>query len=74
MNSSVIKTDISEVEEALSQGLLYEKLVDLHRKIDCKYHAMILDIGSSMWGYNSEFGFNYELIGEEAVIENLKSL
>lgn len=74
MNSSGIKSDISEVEEALLQGLSYEKLIDLHRKIDCKYHAMIPDIGSSMWGYNSEYGFNYELIDEDSIIDNLKSL
>lgn len=65
--------DIYDIDQALESGN-YERLVDTHRKIACKYHTRIQDFENGMWGYSSQFGFNYEMIGEDDIHENLVSM
>ena len=43
----------------------------VHISIDGKYGAYIPNFGQSMYGYSKQSGFNYELIGGEALKHNL---
>ena len=62
--------DIYLINQVLDKGT-EEELTDVHKRISCKYHTRINDFENSMWGYNSQFGFNYEMIGEDGIRDNL---
>ena len=74
MKTEFIRKDIAEIQDALDNSIMQEDLEDIHRKIDCKYHSLISDIGMSMWGYNPEFGFNYEMLSKKSLKDNLASM
>ncbi len=68
----LIDADIVTIDEALESGTS-EKLISVHRDIDCKYQAVIIDWGKSMYGLNHG-GFIYETIGDESLKNNLSSM
>lgn len=74
VNANAIRQDILEIDYVLTHGVSYDKLIELHRMIDCKYSCYILDIGLGMWGFTPENGFNYESLGERSIRENLLAL
>ncbi len=47
------------------------QIESIHKYIDGKYGAYILDWGKGMYGYSIEYGFNYELLDTESMISNL---
>lgn len=74
VNANVVRQDILEIDYVLTHGVSYDKLIELHRMIDCKYSCYMLDIGLGMWGFTPENGFNYESLGERSIRENLLAL
>ena len=74
VNANTIRQDILEIGYVLTHGVSYDKLIELHRMIDCKYSYYMLDIGLGMWGFTPENGFNYESLGERSIRENLLAL
>lgn len=70
-----IINDMKEIENVLNSNVTdLNTLKKLHKKIDSKYQSCIKDWAKSMWGWNADFGFNYELLGESSLVDNLESM
>lgn len=70
-----IISDMKEIENVLNNNVTdLNVLKRLHKKIDSKYQSCIKDWAKSMWGWNPDFGFNYEFLGESSLIDNLESM
>lgn len=70
---AAIVEDISKINDALSNNIA-SVIKKLHRELDSKYSAYIPNWGHSFWGYNEQYGFAYDLLGEEALAENLEMM
>lgn len=66
----IIDNDIESIDQAIISGDA-EQMKLVHISIEGKYAAYIHNFGMSMYGYNEQFGFNYELIDEESLKHNL---
>lgn len=52
-----------------------EKAVEeLHRYLDGKYQGCIAEWGKSMWNYSKDNGFDYYLMGNDVMIDNLNQM
>lgn len=70
-----IINDMKEIENILNNQITdFKTLKQLHKKIDSKYQSCIKDWNKSMLGWIPNFGFNYEFLGESALIDNLESM
>lgn len=65
-----VNADISEINEVIN-SLDEEKMKQLHITLDGKYSSYIPNWGQSAYNYNVEFGFDYNYLGEDALIHNL---
>lgn len=65
-----INLDIVAIDKALNNDDI-DELIRLHKQLDGKYQYCIADWGKSMYGYNPDFGFSYDLLGEDSLRENL---
>lgn len=65
-----IMLDIIEIDKVLVSSDVSD-MIRLHKVLDGKYQYCIADWGKSMFGYNPDFGFSYELLGEDSLRENL---
>lgn len=63
-----VRRDLQEIDNVNNER---KDLLSLHRYLDGKYQFAIADWGKSMFGYIKDQGFDYENLGEEALIENL---
>jgi hypothetical protein len=66
-----ISEDINKIEDALS-SVEENELKEVHIYLDGKYGACITNWGKSMYGYNAEYGFNYNYLGQDSLVHNLK--
>lgn len=65
-----IRADIHKIDDTIESDD-YSQILELHRYLDGKYQYCIADWGKSMWGYNREFGFDYNGTGIQSLKENL---
>lgn len=68
-----IRADIAAIDAALAERD-ENKLLELHQYLDGKYQSCIAGWGKSVYGYNPNFGFNYEFIGRDSLIHNLRMM
>ena len=68
-----IEKDIRKIDEVLNKSDNSEML-NLHKYIDSKYHASIIEWGYGMYGFIDGKGFIYEDLDIDAIKENLVSM
>lgn len=68
-----VLADMDRIGKAVGSGNRNE-MESLHIELDGSYQACISGWGNSMYGYNKDLGFNYELIGNDSVIHNLNTM
>ena len=68
-----IRRDILKIEETLQKSD-FNEMKALHRYLDGKYQHGIADWGKSMYGYNAEYGFSYELLDLDSIRDNLSAM
>lgn len=67
-----VRKDIQKIEDVdKTDG---KALEELHRYLDGKYQGCIAEWGKSMWNYSKEHGFDYYLMGTNAMIDNLNQM
>lgn len=66
----IVTSDLEFIDCAIASDD-EQQMKSAHILIDGKYSICIPNLGKSMYGYNDQFGFNYELIGEESLKHNL---
>lgn len=66
-----IKSDLLQIHNALTSDD-EDNLRSTHIYIDGKYGAYVPEWGRGMYGYLSQCGFNYELLGKESLQHNLQ--
>lgn len=66
----IVSADILSIDQAIATDS-EEQMKSVHMLIDGKYIAYIPNLGQSMYGYNNQFGFDYEMIGKESLKHNL---
>lgn len=66
----IVSADILSIDQAMATDS-EEQMKSVHMLIDGKYIAYIPNLGQSMYGYNNQFGFDYEMIGKESLKHNL---
>lgn len=67
-----IRKDITLISETLNNNdLKGNKIEDMHKYIDGKYQAKILNWGNSMYGWNLNYGFMYGMLDEDSLKSNL---
>lgn len=66
----IVSADILSIDQAIKTDS-EEQMKSVHMLIDGKYIAYIPNLGQSMYGYNNQFGFDYEMIGKESLKHNL---
>lgn len=70
-----ILEDMQEIESVLKNNVTdIQILRRLHRKIDSKYQACIKDWSNSLYCWIPNYGFNYELLDTDSLLENLESM
>ena len=69
----IVEADIANIEQTIRSGNI-RQMESVHISIEGKYGAYIPNFGHSMYGYNPQFGFNYECIEGEALKHNLAKL
>ena len=57
----IVEADIANIEQTIRSGNI-SQIESVHISIEGKYGAYIPNFGHSMYGYNPQFGFNYECI------------
>lgn len=69
----MVNVDISKIEKLLEANIDYEeeKYKNLHIELDAKYQVCVKNWGLSCYGYNKDFGFNYEFLGTSSLKHNL---
>lgn len=67
---AIIDDDIASIEQAINSDDI-EQMKNIHMSIEGRYAAYIPTLGLSMYGYNEQFGFDYEFIGKESLKHNL---
>lgn len=65
-----ILRDVGIINNTISDKKI-DEYKSIHMMMDGKYGAYVPDWGKGMYGYNPEFGFNYELIEESSFEHNL---
>ena len=65
-----VKSDIAKIDEAISSTDESAQL-QLHKNLDGKYQFCISGWGQSLYGFNKEYGFNYNYLGADSIKENL---
>lgn len=65
-----ILADIKKIIDVLATPT-ERKLLEVHQYIDGKYQACIAGWNQSVYGYVPGYGFNYDVICEDALIHNL---
>lgn len=67
-----VRKDIQKIEGVDKTD---EKALEkLHRYLDGKYQGCISEWGKSMWSYSKDNGFDYYLMGINALIDNLNQM
>ena len=64
-----IRKDITLIQDTLNNN--YNNVEDIHKYIDGKYQSKILNWGNSLYGWNLEYGFFYDMIDEDSLKSNL---
>lgn len=67
---SAVLMDIEKVD-SISRGTHLTELQALHRYLDGKYQACIVNWGQSMYCYYKEFGFDYTSLDADSLVDNL---
>lgn len=68
-----IQQDIFKINEAI-KNCDYLQMIELHRYLDGKYQYCVADWGKSMYGYADDFGFDYDVLGVDALKDNLSMM
>lgn len=69
--AKIIEPDIIAIDHAINSGD-ENKMKEVHTQMDGRYTTNIPNFGKSMYGYSEDYGFDYEYIGIEALIHNLR--
>ena len=68
-----IEKDINDIK-----GILKDRdsnaLLDIHKYMDSKYQSKIKTWGYSQYGWSDKLGFDYDFIGTEGLVDNLKNM
>lgn len=67
-----VNADIQCISQVLVGETDESELLKLHRYLDGKYQVVIADWGKGMYNYNPHFGFDYNYIGKETLLDNLQ--
>lgn len=67
-----VRKDIQKIETVDKTD--EKALQELHRYLDGKYQGCIAEWGKSMWNYSKDNGFDYYLMGIDALIDNLNQM
>ena len=70
---AMVQCDIRRIDDILAKGGEAE-LKALHVDLDGTYQNLIRNWDKSVWGYAPKFGFNYELLGESSLRDNLTTI
>lgn len=68
-----VEKDINDIKEILETEN-FNTLLDIHKYMDSKYQSKIKTWGYSQCGWSDKLGFNYDFIGTEGLINNLKNM
>ena len=66
-----IKKDIDKIKEILESNFEKNELIDVHMYIDSKYQSKIDNWGYSQYCWSDKLGFDYNMLGQEALKHNL---
>ena len=69
----MVQRDIKRIDDILVNGGEAELKI-LHIDLDGTYQNLIRNWDKSVWGYVPKFGFNYELLDEGSLRENLTTI
>ena len=67
-----VRKDIQKIETVDKTD--EKALEELHRYLDGKYQGCIAEWGKSMWCYSKDNGFDYYLMGQDSLIDNLNQM
>lgn len=70
---TMVQRDMKRIDDALANGGEAE-IKALHIDLDGTYQNLIRNWSRSLWGYFADFGFNYELLGESSLRDNLTTI
>ena len=70
---TMVQADIKRIDAVLASGS-EDELKVLHIDLDGTYQNLIRNWDKSVWGYAPKFGFNYELLGESSLRDNLTTI
>ena len=70
---AMVQHDIKRIDSILGSSD-EDELKALHVDLDGTYQNLIKNWDKSLWGYYSNFGFNYEYLGVQSLRENLRSM
>lgn len=68
--NAAVLADIEKID-SVSRGTHLTELQAIHRYLDGKYQACIVDWGQSMYCYYKEFGFDYTSLDADSLVDNL---
>lgn len=68
-----VEKDINDIKEIL-KNKDFNALLDIHKYMDSKYQSKIKTWGYSQYGWSDKLGFDYDFIGTEGLIDNLKNM
>lgn len=68
-----IQYDIQSIEKILDSGN-EDEIKALHVKLDGTYQNVIKNWGHSLYGYDLKFGFCYNYLGTDSLIDNLTAM
>lgn len=68
-----IEKDINSIKEVLTNND-FNEMIKVHKYIDGKYQSKINTWGLSQYGWGDNLGFDYELISETGIYQNLENM
>lgn len=68
-----VEKDINDIKEILKDRDS-NALLDIHKYMDSKYQSKIKTWGYSQYGWSDKLGFDYDFIGTEGLVDNLKNM
>ena len=68
-----VRDDINRINETLKTQS-YDELLKIHNMIDAKYQSKIEMWGKSLYDWSEEYGFYYNCISKETLIDNLETM
>lgn len=68
-----IEKDINSIKEVLTNND-FNEMIKVHKYIDGKYQSKINTWGLSQYGWGDNLGFDYELISETGIFQNLENM